>query len=53
MVEYGGYGEDGFKNLVNQAKFCFLINGTESQGIAVQELCQWESRLLLGISKNG
>ena len=38
MVEYGGYGEDGFKNLVNQAKFCFLINGTESQGIAVQEI---------------
>jgi len=38
MVEYGGYGEDGFKNLINQAKFCFLINGTESQGIAVQEI---------------
>ena len=38
MVEYGGYGEDGFKNLVNQAKFCFLIIGTESQGIAVQEI---------------
>ena len=38
MVEYGGYGEDKFKNLVNQAKFCFLINGTESQGIAVQEI---------------
>ena len=38
MVQYGGYGEDGFKNLVNQAKFCFLINGTESQGIAVQEI---------------
>ena len=37
-VEYGGYGEDGFKNLVNKAKFCFLINGTESQGIAVQEI---------------
>ena len=38
MVEYGGYGEDGFKKLVNSAKFCFLINGTESQGIAVQEI---------------
>ena len=38
MVEYGTYGEDGFKNLVNSAKFCFLINGTESQGIAVQEI---------------
>ena len=38
MVEYGTYGEDGFKQLFNSAKFCFLINGTESQGIAVQEI---------------
>ena len=38
MVEYGGYDEIGFRNLINQAKFCFLINGTESQGIAVQEI---------------
>ena len=38
MIEYGTYGEDGFKQLVNSAKFCFLINGTESQGIAVQEI---------------
>ena len=38
MVQYGGYGEDGFKQLINSAKFCFLINGTESQGIAVQEI---------------
>ena len=38
MVEYGAYGEDGFKQLINSAKFCFLINGTESQGIAVQEI---------------
>ena len=38
MVEYGSYGEDGFRQLVNSAKFCFLINGTESQGIAVQEI---------------
>ena len=30
--------EVGFRNLVNQANFCFLINGTESQGIAVQEI---------------
>ena len=38
MVEYGGYSEKEFLNLANQAKFCFLINGTESQGIAVQEI---------------
>ena len=38
MVQYGEYGEEGFKMVVNEAKFCFLINGTESQGIAVQEI---------------
>ena len=38
MVQYGSYSEYGFMQLVNQAKFCFLINGTESQGIAVQEI---------------
>ena len=38
MVEYGSYGEEGFRDLVNQSSFCFLINGTESQGIAVQEI---------------
>ena len=38
MVQYGSYGEEGFRDLVNQSSFCFLINGTESQGIAVQEI---------------
>ena len=38
MVQYGEYGEEAFKMVVNEAKFCFLINGTESQGIAVQEI---------------
>jgi hypothetical protein len=38
MVEYGGYTENTFMENVNQARFCFLINGTESQGIAVQEI---------------
>ena len=38
MVEYGGYSENSFMENVNQARFCFLINGTESQGIAVQEI---------------
>ena len=38
VLQYGSYDEEGFRNLANQAKFCFLINGTESQGIAVQEI---------------
>ena len=38
VLQYGSYDEEGFRHLANQAKFCFLINGTESQGIAVQEI---------------
>ena len=38
VIQYGDYDEISFRNAVNQAKFCFLINGTESQGIAVQEI---------------
>ena len=38
MIEYGGYDENDFRDLARQARFCFLLNGTESQGIAVQEM---------------
>ena len=37
-IEYGLYNEEEFLELANQSKFCFLVNGTESQGIAVQEI---------------
>ena len=37
-IQYGNYNEEEFLELANQAKFCFLVNGTESQGIAVQEI---------------
>ena len=52
MVEYGTYGEDGFKQLVNSAKFCFLINGTESQGIAVQEIMSMGVPKQIGLVPN-
>ena len=38
ILEYGSYHEDDIKNLIPSARFCFLLNGTESQGIAVQEI---------------
>ncbi len=38
ILEYGSYHEDAIKNLIPSARFCFLLNGTESQGIAVQEI---------------
>lgn len=38
VLEYGKYSEDDLVNLCRQSRFCFLLNGTESQGIAVQEI---------------
>jgi hypothetical protein len=38
VISYGDYNESDFELLASQSRFCFLINGTESQGIAVQEI---------------
>ena len=38
ILQYGTYTEDQFLEMANQANFCFLLNGTESQGIAVQQI---------------
>lgn len=38
IIYYGNYDENTFQSLLSGAKFCFLLNGTESQGIAVQEI---------------
>jgi len=38
ILQYGSYDEEGFRNLANQAKFSFIIDNTESQGIAIQEM---------------
>jgi hypothetical protein len=38
VLSYGNYTESNLELLSSQSKFCFLLNGTESQGIAVQEI---------------
>ena len=38
FLRYGSYPEDAIEKTSPLAKFCFLLNGTESQGIAVQEI---------------
>tara|TARA_B100000902_G_scaffold260264_1_gene246484 strand:+ start:2065 stop:2928 length:864 start_codon:yes stop_codon:yes gene_type:complete len=38
VLEYGSYEPEQINKLAAQSKFCFLLNGTESQGIAVQEI---------------
>lgn len=35
---YGNYNQEELALMCSRAKFCFLLNGTESQGIAVQEI---------------
>jgi len=38
ILQYGNYSEPEFLSLANQCNFCFMLNGTESQGIAVQQI---------------
>lgn len=38
IVRYGNYDQKELEKLCDQSAFCFLLNGTESQGIAVQEM---------------
>jgi hypothetical protein len=47
IISYGNYDESKLKELLEQCKFCFLVNGTESQGIAVQEIMQSNTPLFV------
>ena len=38
ILSYGSYTHSDLQEIATQCRFCFLINGTESQGIAVQEI---------------
>lgn len=43
---YGNYSQDEFIDTCNKVNFCFLLNGTESQGIAVQEIMSTNTPIL-------
>jgi len=47
VISYGNYNESEFETMISQAKFCFLLNGTESQGIAVQEIMRSNTPLFV------
>lgn len=47
ILKYGSYNNEDLEILSNQAKFCFLLNGSESQGIAVQEIMSTNTPLLV------
>ena len=38
VVEYGKYTEEDFKKIIKNSRYCFSLNSTESQGIALQEI---------------
>jgi len=47
IIQYGSYTEKEFLDICNKVKYCFLLNGTESQGIAVQEIMASNTPLLV------
>ena len=47
ILQYGNYTEDDFLDLVKRSKFCFLIDSTESQGIAIQKIMSTNTPLFV------
>ena len=47
VLPYGNYTEDNFLDLVKKSKFCFLIDSTESQGIATQKIMSTNTPLFV------
>ena len=37
-IQYGTYNEEDFKLYMSKSKFCFMLDGTESQGLATLEI---------------
>lgn len=37
-LEYGNYNQKDFKEVLSEVKYCIIIDNTESQGIAIQEM---------------
>ena len=38
QLQYGSYTQDNFRRALASVKFCVIIDNTESQGIAIQEM---------------
>ena len=47
VISYGSYSNDELESFCNKCRFCFLLNGTESQGIAVQEIMSTNTPLFV------
>ena len=46
-LRYGNYSQDEFKNNLSKVRFCIIIDSTESQGIAIQEMMSLGKPLLV------
>jgi hypothetical protein len=47
VIGYGSYSEEEFYEELSKVKFCFILNHTESQGIAIQEMMSANIPLLV------
>ena len=47
IFNYGSYKQTDFIEQLSKVKFCFLLNGSESQGIAVQEIMSTNTPLFV------
>ena len=47
VMEYGQYSQNALEILAPESDFCFVLNGTESQGIAVQEIMSYNTPMLV------
>ena len=46
-MEYGQYSQNALEILAPESDFCFVLNGTESQGIAIQEIMSYNTPMLV------
>ena len=47
IIKYGEYSEDLFIDVISKSKYGIVIDGTESQGIAIQEMMSCDLPLLV------
>ena len=47
VMEYGQYSQNALEILAPESDFCFVINGTESQGIAIQEIMSYNTPMFV------
>ena len=47
VMEYGNYSQNALEILAPESDFCFVLNGTESQGIAIQEIMSYNTPMFV------